>query len=109
MSLTPVSHHHRQRVSSPLISVKDRVHTCTATKHAPRVKRDAPHCRTQDPGGGVGSRYNSSHFINCVPPEEPAYTFVKLQPVFGTFGTYGTFALIKVSLPLINNIVEIDS
>ncbi len=34
---------------------------------------------------------------------------VKLQHVFGAFGTYGTFVLINVSLPLINNIVEIDS
>ncbi len=78
-------------------------------KKRKKKKRDALHCRTQDAGGGVGSRSNSSHVINCVPPEKPAYTFVKLQPVFGTFGTYGTFALINVSLPLINNIVEIDS
>ncbi len=25
------------------------------------LSRDGPHCRTQDPGGGVGSRSNSSH------------------------------------------------
>ncbi len=25
------------------------------------IFRDGPHCRTQDPGGGVGSRSNSSH------------------------------------------------
>jgi len=26
-------------------------------------KLNDPHCRTRNPGGGVGSRYNSSHFI----------------------------------------------
>ncbi|KAF4115171.1 hypothetical protein G5714_002660 [Onychostoma macrolepis] len=29
-----------------------------------------------------------SHFINCVPPEEPAYTFVKLQPVVDNVCSY---------------------